>query len=227
MKIANNVEMLTLGGERGALYPVLVWGEGELVLIDAGLPGEAEKLRGAVEAAGHSPEDITKVILTHQDLDHIGSAKVLSETGAKIYAHEAEAPYIRGDVPSIRLTDMEARFDQLSEEEKAFYHRAKMGAPMFYVNVDVPLGDGERLDICGGIRILHTPGHTPGHICVLLDESSVLVAGDAANIEDGRLVGADPQFTRDAEQAQASFEKIRAAGAKAVVCYHGGVYNNP
>jgi len=226
MKIAKNVEMLEIAGERGTLYPVLVWDDDNLVLVDTGLPMQTDALSKAVEEAGHTLAKITKVILTHQDLDHIGSAKTLAGTGAEIFAHELETPYIQGDKTSIRLSDMEIRLDELDEGERAFYERAKKGAPYFYVHVDKPLKDGDRLDICGGIKILHTPGHMPGHIAVLLEESNILVAGDAANIAAGKLVGADPQFTNDMEQAAESLSKIKSCASASIVCYHGGLIKN-
>jgi glyoxylase-like metal-dependent hydrolase (beta-lactamase superfamily II) len=224
MKIANNVEMLEIKGERGALYPVLVCGGKELVLIDTALPGQTDMLREAVKEAGYSLEDITHVILTHQDLDHIGSAKTLAGLGAKILAHELETPYIQGDKTSIRLSEMESRLDKLNEGERDFYERMKKGAPYFYVNVDKPLKDGDTLDICGGIKIIHTPGHMPGHIALLLEESNIIVAGDAANIDDGKLTGANPQFTVDMKEADVSLKKIIACNLAAIVCYHGGLY---
>ena len=226
MKIAKNAEMLEIAGERGTLYPVLIWGDNELVLVDTGLPMQTDALREAVKGAGYSLEQITKVILTHQDLDHIGSAKTLSGMGAEILAHELEAPYIQGDVTSIRLSDMESRLDELSEGERAFYEQAKKGAPYFFVHVGKPIKDGDLLDICGGIKVLHTPGHTPGHIAVLLVESNIIIAGDAANIADGRLVGADPQYTRDKVQAADSFDKMKGCRPASFVCYHGGFIEN-
>ncbi len=225
MRIAENVEMLELKNETGALYPVLAWDENARVLIDTGLPGETEALRLAVQSAGFSLEGLTHVLVTHQDLDHIGSARALADMGVPIYAHEAETPYIRGEVQNIRLTDMESRLDEMSAEERAFYERAKMGAPLFYVPGCQPLKDGEVLPVCGGIKVMHTPGHTPGHMVLLLQQSSILVAGDAANLADGRLVGANPRYTRDETQAAASFESIKAAKAAAVVCYHGGLHH--
>jgi glyoxylase-like metal-dependent hydrolase (beta-lactamase superfamily II) len=226
VRVATNVEMLEIKGERGTLYPVLVCGGKELVLIDAALPGQTDTLREAVKEAGYSLEDITHVILTHQDLDHIGSAKTLAGLGAKILAHELETPYIQGDKTSIRLSEMESRLDRLNEGERAFYERMKKGSPYFYARVDKPLKDGDMLDICGGIKVLHTPGHMPGHIALLLKESNIIVAGDAANIDDGKLSGADPQFTVDMKEAEVSLKKIMACRPAAIVCYHGGLYKN-
>ncbi len=222
MRIAENVEMLTILAENGANYPVLAWDENELVLIDTGLPMQTGLLGEAVAKAGFPLDKVTKVIITHQDLDHIGSAKALADMGAEILAHEAEAPYIQGDLPSVRLTEMEARLSEMGEDERAFFERTKKGAPYFFVHVDHKLKDGEILDICGGIEVIHTPGHMPGHIALLLKKSNILVAGDAANIADGALTGANPYFTADMETAGASFNKMMSKRPASVVCYHGG-----
>ena len=227
MRIADNVEMLSIHAENGANYPVLTWDENELVLIDTGLPMQTEALNKAVSEAGFPLEKISKVIITHQDLDHIGSAKTLSDMGAEILAHEAEAPYIQGDVTSVRLTEMEARLSDMGEDERAFYERAKKGAPYFYVRVDHQLKDGETLDICGGIEVIHTPGHMPGHIALLLKKSNIIVAGDAANITDSALTGANPYYTNDMETAGASFKKMMDKRPSSVVCYHGGHFAVP
>jgi len=224
MRIADNVEMFEINGERGVLYPVLTWDDNEVVLIDTGLPGQTELIKEAVTRAGFVPEKITKVILTHQDLDHVGGAKVMAGLGAKVLAHEEEAPYIQGEKTSIRILDLESRLDQLNEGERTFYERAKKGAPYFYVHVDKQLKDNDFLDYCGGIKVIHTPGHTPGHIALLLKRNNIIVAGDAANISGSLLTGADPNYTRDLAQAQASYEKMLRCNASAFVCYHGGLY---
>jgi glyoxylase-like metal-dependent hydrolase (beta-lactamase superfamily II) len=222
MKIADNVEILEIADERGALYPVLVWDNDHLVLIDTALPGQIELLNEAASIAGLSVEKITDVIITHHDMDHIGCAKTIAGFGAKIYAHEIEAPFIQGDKTSLRIVDMENRFSELSEGERAFYEQVKKGAPNFYVHVDHMLNDGEILDFCGGIQIIHTPGHTPGHIALLLNQSNCLVTGDAANIADGALAGANPYYTYDMAEAEKSFTKMLSFSPSSVICYHGG-----
>ena len=222
MRLSDNVEMLEITNDGGTLYPILVWDDTDIILIDTGLPGQLELIRDSVKKAGVSPEEITKVILTHHDMDHIGSAKLLRESGAEIWAHELEAPYIQGNEPSPKLVKMEERQHELSDGERAFLERIKAGAPMFHVHVDRKLRDSETLPCCGGIKIIHTPGHTPGHIALRLLASDILVAGDAANIADGNLTGANPQHTLDMKRAEQSFEKIRAMEARMTVCYHGG-----
>jgi glyoxylase-like metal-dependent hydrolase (beta-lactamase superfamily II) len=222
MRIADNVELLQIERPNGALNPVLTWDSSELVLIDACLPGQLGLLREAVEKAGFPLEKLTKVMLTHQDMDHIGCAKELSDMGAQILAHELEAPYITGEKKSVRLVQMEERLDQMDEAERERYESIKANAHLFYTPVDIRLKDGEVLDICGGIQAIHTPGHMPGHMALLLKQSNILVTGDAATIIDGVLIGANPKVTRYLDEAQASFEKMLAMKPAALVCYHGG-----
>jgi glyoxylase-like metal-dependent hydrolase (beta-lactamase superfamily II) len=203
MRIAENVEMLELGrpGNGGVIYPVLFWDENEVALVDAGFPGQLEELREAVAAAGFALERVTKVFLTHQDMDHIGCAGELAGLGAEVLAHELEAPYLRGELPPVRPS-----------------------SPKLSLRVDKTLKDGETLDICGGVKAIHTPGHMPGHMALLLLDSGTLVAGDGANIKDGVLVGANPVYTQDMPLAEESLDKMKALGPKQVVSYHCGLY---
>jgi glyoxylase-like metal-dependent hydrolase (beta-lactamase superfamily II) len=53
------------------------------------------------------------------------------------------------------------------------------------VRLDEHLEDGDLLDLVGGIRVIFTPGHTPGHLSLYLERPRVLVAGDALTAEGG------------------------------------------
>ena len=90
------------------------------------------------------------------------------------------------------------------------------------VPVDVEVKDGDVLDWCGGCIVLATPGHTPGHTSLYLQEFQTLITGDAIALEDGTPVIANPQFTLNLEQAQESMQKLLEYGAKELICYHGG-----
>jgi len=224
MRIANNVEMLEIAMPQGGkMYPVLAWDDKDVVLFDTGLPGQFEIIRDAVEKAGFSIEQITKILLTHHDMDHIGTARQFAKHGAKIMAHEKEAPYVQGDLPSPKLSKMEERMKDLSPEERVFYDRIQSSLPDLYLPVDVMLHDDEELPFCGGIKVVFTPGHTPGHTAYFLKESKVLITGDAANISNGELIGPNARNTLDMTQGEESFEKLKKVGADFVVCYHGGV----
>ena len=218
MKIANNVEMLELESD----YPVLLWDDDNVILIDTGLPGQFDLIKSEMAKVGLAPEQITMVILTHQDLDHIGNLKTIRNLGARVAAYADEAPYIQGDKPPIKLAGLEANLEKLPPELLEFYHMLKQGMPGLVTPVDMLLYDSEVLQACGGIEVIHTPGHTPGHIALRLLASDIIITGDAANKIDGKLCGATPEYTDDMATAEASFEKIKALKPAGFVCYHGG-----
>ncbi|MCL2496077.1 MAG: MBL fold metallo-hydrolase [Clostridiales bacterium] len=224
MRIAENVEMLEVPGRESGIYPTLTWDKERLVLMDTGYPGQAELIARAIVAAGFSAERLTHIIITHQDIDHIGCALDLLKLAplARVMAHQEEAPYIDGRRTPIKLATLLENYANLSADDKAWCDRMKEGFANRKVAIEQNLTDGEILPICGGIEVIHTPGHTPGHICLLLQESGIMVCGDAINIKDGEVAGPNPRYTFDMELGLQSMEKALKYPIKALVAYHGG-----
>jgi glyoxylase-like metal-dependent hydrolase (beta-lactamase superfamily II) len=81
-----------------------------------------------------------------------------------VACHEDEVPYIRGDRTPTKL-------EALPEG-----HELRLGYARRTLPVDRPLKDGERLPECGGIVAIHTPGHTPGHLCLYVERARALIA---------------------------------------------------
>ena len=117
-------------------------------------------------------------------------------------------------------------YDNIPPEAQAQIDEAKKELEkengQFRVRIDKELTDGEVLPICGGIEVVHTPGHMPGHIALFLRESRVMVCGDAANIADGAITGPNPVHTPDMPLALESLEKIKGYPMAGLVAYHGG-----
>src|SRR5262249_9396564 len=90
-------------------------------------------------------------------------------------------------------------------------------------HVDEQLQDGARLDLAGGVRVVFTPGHTPGHICLYHEPTRTLIAGDALTASEGQLMGPNPGATPDMPTAQQSVRKLAELDVRTIVCYHGGV----
>ncbi|PLT35670.1 MBL fold metallo-hydrolase [Bacillus sp. V5-8f] len=227
MKIENGVEMLELkieaNGIRTVFNPTLVWDEESAILIDAGMPGQLEDIRSAMDQAGVSIERLTAVVITHQDLDHIGSVtellKALDKT-IPVYAHDLDKPYIEGEIPLMKTDPQrmsKEAWEALPEPAKALYTNPPR------VQVDKILNDGEELPYFGGIEIIHTPGHTPGHISLYIKKTKTLVAGDAMVSSNGKLFGPAERHTPDMETAKDSLKKFLAYDIKKVICYHGGL----
>ena len=86
--------------------------------------------------------------------------------------------------------------------------------------VDQTVSDGDY--IIEGVRVVSTPGHTPGHLSLYLEADKLLFAGDALAVEDGRFVVANPEFTLDMATCMESIKKIQSLNPEQIVCYHGG-----
>ena len=81
-----------------------------------------------------------------------------------------------------------------------------------------PLADGDEV---AGLRIVATPGHSPGHFSVFDAAGSTVIFGDAAHNVDGALGPIGPPFTSDAAQAAASLARLAALGFERALFAHG------
>jgi glyoxylase-like metal-dependent hydrolase (beta-lactamase superfamily II) len=150
--------------------------KGNLILIDTGYEGSTDKIFSAIEKAGKSPSAISHIILTHTHPDHAGSvAEIIKRTGAKVIAHPADAALaekgIAGRLPHI-LSPGIANW--------IIYNLFIKGKPnqIPAFNTDQTVTDGETLPMLEGIRIIHTPGHSAGHLALYLAKDDILIAGD-------------------------------------------------
>jgi len=118
MQIGKNVHMLEVTGQLMTAYPTLMWDENNLILVDAGTPDMWNALCEAITNTGQKPEDITALVLTHQDMDHIGCVRDVLAVApkAKVYAHIDEVPYIRGEKEPQKIEMLKRRFDLSSTE---------------------------------------------------------------------------------------------------------------
>ncbi|KAB2334425.1 MBL fold metallo-hydrolase [Cytobacillus depressus] len=205
MEISKGVEMLHLEFHGNIIHPTLLWDQEMAVLIDTGFPGQIEDLSVAMEKVGVSFDKLKVIILTHQDIDHIGSLpEILQEFGSniKVYAHELDKPYIQGDLPLLKDGHIE-------------------NPPKGKVNDT--LIDGQELSYCGGIRVIYTPGHTPGHVSLYLKQSKTLIAGDSMYSVNGIIEGIHAPTVLDLKEARLSLKKYLDIDIESVVCYHGGL----
>jgi glyoxylase-like metal-dependent hydrolase (beta-lactamase superfamily II) len=229
MRIAEGLEILELpmsfmGGD-GTINPVLIWDENSAVLVDAGFPGQVQLIKKAVETAGVSFETLSHIVITHQDLDHIGSLSGLQKAlgqGTRVIAHVDEKPYIEFEKMPIKMTP--ERIARMKNNLKGSrYGSVNDLIRELKSKVNHTVDDGDEIDVCGGIKIIHTPGHTPGHICLYLKKYKILIAGDALNVENGALTGPNAPFTLDMEVAGRSLIKLLDLELEGIICYHGGM----
>lgn len=141
----------------------------QVVLVDTGTRSAPDRLLAGLASLGRHPGDVRKVLLTHAHADHAGgAAEVLSRTGAPLAAHEADAPHLEaGRAP---LQDPSTRLGRLMR---------RLPSRFPAVEVAERFSDGAVLDVAGGLRVVHTPGHTPGHVSLLHERTGVLITGDS------------------------------------------------
>jgi glyoxylase-like metal-dependent hydrolase (beta-lactamase superfamily II) len=227
VRIGENTEALeitmSLLGNRGIIHPALLWDDRDgATLVDAGMPGQLGDIEGKLDELGLKLSDIRRILLTHQDLDHIGSAgDIARATGAEVYAHDADVPYIQGERPLLKLDRIESRLSTLPREQQAQVRALLSSRPK--VRVDRVLNGGEELPFHGGIVVIPTPGHTPGHVCYYLKTQMLLMAGDALRVDDGSLIGPSPLATPDMRRAVSSLKNLQPYRIDTVLCYHGGL----
>lgn len=228
MRIAEHIEMLDIQGGNGSLHPALLWDAHNLLLVDAGFPLQFELIRDAIATVGFSLEQLTGLIFTHQDIDHIGSAKEILAQAPKVrtMAHTLEAPYIDGRQTPVKLAAMEANFDRLPPERQAFLGQMQTAIVNRRIAIDRELSDGDVLEVGGGVEVIHTPGHTPGHICLFDRDSGTLITGDAFFLQEGKLSAQSPHH-QDQQVARQSAQRLARLPVNRLVLYHGGVIQDP
>lgn len=225
MRVGIGIEMLNLSlkafGHDGVFNPTLIWDENSAILVDTGLPGQIDVIKAEMARAGVPLKHLKAVILTHQDIDHIGNIEALvNELEVEVYAHALDQPFIEGTRPLMKTdpSQMPAEeWEALPEPMKQIYANPPK------VSVTKVLKDGEELPVFGGLQVIHTPGHTPGHISLYHKNSKTLIAADSMFCMNGQLKGPIAHVTPDIELAVKSLRKYLDYEVENVICYHGGL----
>ncbi len=137
-----------------------------ITLIDTGRPGQGKGILKELNSMNIKPQQIENILITHHDIDHVGSLAMLEEeTGANIWASKDDIPYICGNekrhgikkyLTYVMKTKKPQKINSYSENQKI-------------------------LDI----EVIPAPGHTPGHVCLLYKD--VLFAGDLLRTSKGEI----------------------------------------
>jgi glyoxylase-like metal-dependent hydrolase (beta-lactamase superfamily II) len=148
----------------------LVADEG-LTLVDSSVAGDVESIVAQLEEAGYALSRLRAIVLTHAHGDHVGGAVALARrSGAQVAAHRDEVPYIERRKPMPSSSIGQRLLNWLSD--RVFFRLSPCP-------VDRPLEDGELIEALGGLQVVHTPGHTPGSICLYHPERQIVFCGDA------------------------------------------------
>jgi glyoxylase-like metal-dependent hydrolase (beta-lactamase superfamily II) len=189
-----------------------------LTVIDTGLPGSQKKIMAYVAGLGKQAQDVKRIIITHADFDHIGGLAALQRaSGARTYASKIEADAIAKGKSSreIKVTGFSLR--------RVFFVLMRPFMKLTPFQVDETLVEGQMLPVLGGLRVIETPGHTPGHVSLFAPSVGVLFCGDSMVSDDHGLRGSRRGITWDETRARESERKQAALGAHIVCSGHGPV----
>jgi glyoxylase-like metal-dependent hydrolase (beta-lactamase superfamily II) len=158
MLVANGVEMLEISapimGRLSVIHPTLLWDEDMVILVDTGYPGQLSLIREAMRKADVPLESLKKVIVTHQDLDHIGSLPAIlneSPQRVEVFANEVETPFIQGEKRLLKITPeaiiraVNSLPAEVPEKRRKAFQASLENPPK--AKVDKTVADGEELPL--------------------------------------------------------------------------------
>ncbi len=169
--VADGVELLEVGWPEPVGANAYLLDDGEVTLVDAGLPVGRRPLSAELAAAGYDAGDLDRVLVTHYDLDHVGGLRGL----------DADVPVHVGAADA-RLAD--GTWAPPPAHPKGLFHRLlRRLFPLSGLDLR-SVTDGDRV---GGFRAVHAPGHNPGHTVFLHEDLGAALLGDLVRERGGRL----------------------------------------
>jgi glyoxylase-like metal-dependent hydrolase (beta-lactamase superfamily II) len=233
-----HVLSLTNAEFEGGNSSYLLERDGTVALVDTAIATDSvrDQFVSELADAGCAVEDVDCVFLTHWHADHTGLAGfVQAESGATVYAHEADAPLVRQE-PDAR-SELEAlwrrRFDEWGmSPEKRSEILAKLASnteksgrrPRSIEGVTdgdrIPVGDTE-------MEVVHTPGHTAGSSCFVLGDQQAFVGDTVLPVYTPNVGGADVRLSRPLERYLDSLDALSGRDFERVWPGHRDVIETP
>lgn len=173
-----------------------------ITLIDVGpkTPAAAEALERGLAANGVRPEDIRRIVLTHAHEDHCGLAKSVRDRAknADIFVHNWETGHLFGRLAHDEHSQLMRRAGVADHEfrqmQELYEEMGQFSDPLDAEDL-LPLVDGQELEFGSGtLRVIHTPGHTPGSCSFIREADRTIVCGDCVlkRITPNPVLSVDP-----------------------------------
>ncbi|QVK17530.1 MBL fold metallo-hydrolase [Mycoplasmatota bacterium] len=203
----NEIIPISLGNVKVYLIKGEKW-----VLVDTGFAFSYKMMLKAMEKHQINPEDISLIIITHNHLDHVGGlVKLQKLTNAKVLIHRFDGEDLRNGISSVvKPVKILAKIIF-----KLFHGKHVTFEPHIEIDGDMDLSE---FGLSG--KIIHTPGHTPGSVSILLDNGDCII-GDliSGNKKKAKLF----YVIDDINELKSSLKKLIQLGAKRFYTSHAKV----
>ncbi|WP_046242912.1 MBL fold metallo-hydrolase [Hymenobacter terrenus] len=216
-EIYSNIYQIDLG----AVNCYLINEPHGLTLIDAGYARDKPDIIKAIRRLGKQPANIQQVILTHLHPDHAGGAAGLQqEFEGPVYAHAADATLIAEGICGRLSVQVTPGFINWCLHKAIVLLGPRSITPVGQIRL---INDSEVLPILAGLEVIHTPGHSAGHVSLLAEHEQLLFAGDVL-VNFGGLKPA-PVY-EDPAAGKASVKKLAARSFDLACFGHGKPITN-
>lgn len=150
----------------------LIETESRLTLVDTLYDVDAKHILGQITKIGRTVQDLNHIVLTHAHRAHLGGLAALkAASGATVCCHAWEADIVAGDRKQQCMA-----FRPMRPYVLWPFQIGSLFGRHNPCRVDELIGEGDRV---GPLQVVHTPGHTPGHLAFYHPEHRILFAGDA------------------------------------------------
>ena len=214
MRIAEGV--YSIGQRKGGhVHAYLFEHDDKLTLVDTLWDADAQPVLDCIRRIGRLPCDLEHIALTHAHFSHLGGlARLKRLTGALVCAHEWEADIIAGE----RLAQPVSMRPRGAVSTYPMRIGLALGRPKHApCPVDQCLREGDQV---GPLRVVHIPGHTPGHLAFHWEQRDVLAVGDAVATWP-RLDAGWPGFNLNEGRYRASLRRLAQIEAEVIAVGHG------
>jgi len=208
----------------GMINSFVIKGTKKHILVDSGIPGSEKKILNQVKSNGIDKKDIGLIIVTHGHIDHFGStAELKRELGVPVLIHGLDAVALRTGKSMVETLKPNKQYWNILKR-KLIRDKASPCEPDIILTGDCNYGLNE-WGVNG--KVIHTPGHTPGSLSVILDDGNAIIMDLASS---GILLGGmmlysrmkHPPFHDDLPTLKTSIEKVLIEKADKFYLGHGG-----
>ena len=194
-----------------------------LIMVDSGIPKQGKRFHKWLSELSINPRDVSLLILTHGHVDHVGSASEFKElTGCEVAINHREKEWVEKG-----LKPLPPAINSWGKVCGVIYKAVLPFVNFPCTQIDLALEDDDFSLEPYGIkgRIIHTPGHTPGSVSVLLDTGDAFVGDLAANGLPIRIGPGMPQVGENADIIKQSWRLLLSKGAMQIYSAHGNPFN--